>query len=275
MIAVALILLFTGPWLVYLLVPVPDQLAEYRNYSMVAGFALLASLTPDWLWVPLMAYFCAMSHHHAMAYTDQIAFWKYANTHTSGDRSRSFQEIGAFLKISGKNEEAEPYFVKALNLNPKLAPAMENLANIYLLTDRPAWGLSLITELTETCPDYASGWQMLGLLHEQKGELFEAIGCYDRAVNLQDMPQSANHLGLIAFRQQRFNDAVRWFQKAATSHPGEPTFQYNEAMALYGAGRKEEGDVIRMRFNGIPLQWNPEMVPQPPQQQQSKELLPV
>ena len=42
MIPVALILLFTGPWLVYLILPVPDQLAEYRNYSMVAGFALLA-----------------------------------------------------------------------------------------------------------------------------------------------------------------------------------------------------------------------------------------
>src|SRR6185369_11120397 len=86
-IPLALLLIFTGPWLVYLVVPVPDQLAEYRNYSMVAGFALLASLVPWVLWAPLMAYFVGMSHSHAMAWTDQITFWKKALKTASGDKS--------------------------------------------------------------------------------------------------------------------------------------------------------------------------------------------
>lgn len=269
MIPAALLLIFTGPWLVYLMVPVPDQLAEYRNYAMVAGFALLASLLPWLVWTPLLAYFIGMAHSHSLAWTDQITFWKKALSTASGDKSRANQEIGAFLKIAGDNQKAEPYFEEAIRLNPNLAPAMENLANIYFMTDRAERGFELLDQLIERCPDYASGWQMRGLLHERDGQFSEAIRCLEKACSLQkDFPQSANHLGLIAFKEKRFEDAVKWFQKAGKYHPGEPTFQYNEAIALYGCGRKEEADAIKKRFDGIPLQWNPEMIP-PPQQQRT------
>lgn len=38
---IPLLLILLGPWLIYLLCPVPDQLMEYRNYSMTAGFSLI------------------------------------------------------------------------------------------------------------------------------------------------------------------------------------------------------------------------------------------
>jgi len=263
MITTALLLIFTGPWLVYLLIPVPDQLAEYRNYSMVAGFALLASLLPWPLWTPLLAYFVGMSHVHAMAWTDQITFWKKALKTGSGDRSRANQEVGAVLKISGNNAAAEPYFLEALRLNPRLAPALENLTSIYFLTGREKEGFITAEVLVERCPLYASGWQTMGVLHERRERWTDARMCFERAVSLGTMAQSANHLGLMAFKEKRFDCALEWFQKAGASHPAEPTFQYNEAMALYGLGRTDEANVIRDRFQGIALPWNPEMVPQP------------
>lgn len=260
MVAVALLLVFTGPWLVYLIVPVPDQLAEYRNYSMVAGFALLASLLPWLAWTPMLAYFLGMAHVHAMSWTDQITFWRKAKDSGSGDKSRATQEIGAFLKIGGKLQESEPYFLEAIRLNPNLAPAMENLANVYFMTDRKDECYAMVDTLVSRCPRYASGWQTRGIFMEMRNNEQEAIQSFEVACSLsKDMPQSANHLGLIAFRQGRFADALKWFKKAGQYHADEPTFQYNEAMALYGLGRTEEADAIKNRFNGVPLQWNPEM----------------
>ncbi len=41
---IPLICLGIGPWLVYVVCPVPDQLMEYRNYPAIAGFSLLLTI---------------------------------------------------------------------------------------------------------------------------------------------------------------------------------------------------------------------------------------
>ncbi len=49
------ILILCGPWMIYLVCPVPDQLMEYRNYSMVAGFSLLLAAVPSaWILLPAL-----------------------------------------------------------------------------------------------------------------------------------------------------------------------------------------------------------------------------
>lgn len=255
MIETALILIFTGPWLVYLFVPVPDQLAEYRNYVMCAGFALLASLLPWPFWFFAGVLGATMTPVHALAWTGFTAMWTRAKECTSGDRSRAYQELGAWKKIEGNNAEAEPLFREAIRLNPRLAPAMENLAVVLLQTGREEEGLRVLETMVERCPFHASGWLSLGLVYEQRQRFVEAQRCFEQAVmNHKDVPTAANHLGLHAYKEQRFDDALRWFEKARKYHPDHPDFIYNQFTTLDALDRPEESKALRQKLKGpIPL----------------------
>src|SRR5690349_21706659 len=146
---VALLFIFTGPWLVYLVCPVPDQLAEYRNYSMCAGFALLFAQLPWPLWFPLMLLLAGQTYAHAHHWKNFHAMWMKAKDTTSGDKSRAYQEIGAWLKVSGKPLEAEPWFRQAIELNPRLGPAIENLAMVCVENGRLDEGVEWLETAVE------------------------------------------------------------------------------------------------------------------------------
>lgn len=261
MIPTALLLIFTGPWLVYLLIRVPDQLAEYRNYSMCAGFALLASQLPFYIWPQVLCILLTMSHVHAGVWREALTMWRYAKDRTSGDRSRVEQEVGAYLKIAQKNDEAEPHLRKAIALNPRLAPAIENLASICMQNGRHDEGFALVKGCTESNPKYAPGWQFLGLLYEERKEIELAKRAYQTACELQSiMPQSANRLGLLAFQEKQFDEALTWFERARKYFPDHPDYIFNQVNALYALKREEDGHKLRAKLANRPLMLTREMI---------------
>jgi len=262
---VALVLIFCGPWLVYLFCPVPDQIVEYRNYSACAGFALMLALVidrgPHILWLPLLLGFAVLTAVRASTYSSVIRFWSEASWHSSGDASRAYQELGAWTKANMTGiadlNAAEHYFREALKLNPMLGPALNNLAWVLI---QKKWmecdeqkkprvlseeGRMYLERCAAFCPDYAVAWQDFGTILENEGDTERARRCFELALTLDNtMEVSWNRLGLMAFRSGDPQTALYRFEKVSKLNPSHWEYTYNKAVAMKHAGRNEEGQQL-------------------------------
>ena len=244
--AFAVALLLLGPWLVYLLCPVPDQLAEYRNYSMLSGMAILATVSFDQFPTPFgfaiavslfsgtLALACVGA---AMNWSDPIAMWSARARNASGDRSRAYQEMGAWWKFKGELQSAENVLRQALQLNPDLAPALNNLAWICLQTKRTDEGIRLMEECGRRVPTYEPTWHELPIIYEQAGRFEKAERAFERLKKFQIQRENhANHLGLIAYHAKNLPRAAKWFDRAIAEKPGHFEYIYNRAMTFKAEG---------------------------------------
>lgn len=238
----ALILLL-GPWLVYLVCQVPDQLAEYRNYSSLAGVVLILGLLFDgaWTWALVLGVFASWTAIQAYAWSDPIEMWAAATQQYSGDPSRAWGELGAHWKMKGDTFRAEKFLREAIRLNPRFGPSLNNLA--WVLTDqgKAEEGLAFMRDCVEKCPDYALAWEDLGLMLKKSGQNQEAIPCFERAVKLEPrMERSLNHLGLAAFYEKRLDDAAAQFDRVLSLNPSHFEYVYNRAVVLKHQGQPEK-----------------------------------
>lgn len=279
MAVVAIVLILCGPWLVYLACPVPDQIVEYRVYSMAAGLALiLGSIVergPSWVWLFLILGFASLSAIRASAYSSVIRFWTEASAHSSGDASRAFQELGAWTKANAKDlvdlGASEKYLREAIRLNPKLGPALNNLA--WVLIQR-TWvknggkevdpeGVSLLEWCTECCPKYPIAWQDLGAVYEKMGRTADAGHCYLKAIEMDpSMEMSLNRLGLMAFQAGRKMEARDYFGKVSALNPSHWEYTYNHAVAMLHTGKRDEGQKKLRGITPQPFPLTPNMLPQ-------------
>jgi Tfp pilus assembly protein PilF len=259
---VAVILILAGPWLIYLLIPVPDQLMDYRNYSIVAGFALIAAAIISTFSYPLFFLVLAWSIYSAFLagyWETPIAFWTAATFSTSGEPSRAYGELGAYHKLAGDNRIAETYLREAIRLNPRFGPALNNLA--WVMAGYGKWeeARQLLEDCTLRCPRYFLGWQDLGIVYQQLGRLDDSRAAFETSLAME--PQSErteNRLGLLDFQQQKFTAARVHFDLALGMNPRNFEYQYNKAVAMKHAG-EDPSEEFKKLPQPCPL--TPEMIP--------------
>lgn len=265
------IVLLAGPWMVYLVCPVPDQLMEYRNYSQTYGFVLLLMIlvSEPWVWM-LMVWFAVRTAVLAWNWADSVRMWEYARKHTSGDPSRACQEIGALSKVRGETWTAEVALREAVELNPKLAPAMNNLGTLMLekasreTPRREEWwqeGRYWLERCVERCPEFAVGWQDIGRLNESEGRIDDAFRCYAKAAELEPGAYyPANRAGLMRFVEKKYDEAFEWFRQALGLRPDHLDYAYNCGMAAKWAGDEEKAGLYFNQLQGKPVQVTSEMI---------------
>lgn len=235
------ILLLVGPWLVYLLCRVPDQLCEYRNYASLAGMTLLLAPLFDgvWAWVFVLAAFGSWTAFQAFTWSDPLEMWAAATQRYSGDPSRAYGELGAHWKLKGDNWRAEKYLRESIRINPNFGPAMNNLAWVVTELGKPEEGFALMQECVERCPDYALAWEDLGLMKERNGD--DPTSCFEKALSLEPrMERSLNKLGLHAFYQKDLDQAAQRFDRALELNPNHFEYVFNRAVVLKHQGEPEK-----------------------------------
>lgn len=85
---------------------------------------------------------------------------------------------------SGRSEEAEVLFSKALSLKAELPPAHRGLGLLYLRQGKLPSAVSALREATRQEPGSAVGQALLGIALCNSGLIFEAIPCLMRALSL-------------------------------------------------------------------------------------------
>ena len=89
------------------------------------------------------------------------------------------------------------------------------------------------------------GWDRLGALLLQSGRRQEGRDALANALRIAPAyPDAAYHLGLVEEQEKNFEEAVRYFQRAAASSPGALNYQQALARTLVSAGRYEDAEKL-------------------------------
>jgi tetratricopeptide (TPR) repeat protein len=150
----------------------------------------------------------------------QIRFWRNSITlfeHTLQVSPRSNLPIRYNLALAlddaGRPDEAATHLEKALEMNPKFAPALYKM----------------------------------GMIRQGQNRMTEALTFYERAVRARpDMPQAHIGLGMWLVTQDRIKEAVPEFQEAARLDPWSAEARNDLGLALAKTGKTDDAiEVLR------------------------------
>lgn len=85
---------------------------------------------------------------------------------------------GLALKKSGKKQQAEKAYLKALEKNPNYPEALNNLGALYAETSLDLQAIEVFKKALTLKQDYPEPWFHLGFLYERQGNMEEALVAY-------------------------------------------------------------------------------------------------
>ncbi len=137
-----------------------------------------------------------------------------------GNRTRRLAQFGLVEDVP--MPDTEPYYLKALTLNPKLLEAMAHLSILYTETNRIEEAIQLAQAMYQLNPNNANSHFTLGYIYRYAGLLDEAISEMEMAVSLD--PKNIKFRSLIGTYS-----AIGEHQKAL-----DMTFNYEPSQFTYG-----------------------------------------
>ena len=124
--------------------------------------------------------------------------------------------LGEIHYRKGDRKKAEIYFRRALEIQPNFAPAANNLAYILSSDDEALQeALNLARSAVVKMPDDPTARDTLGWIFYRMGQYVSAE--QELTLSLNKDPNSAltqYHLGLVRYRQERYDEAREYFRKA-------------------------------------------------------------
>src|SRR5216117_524119 len=194
-----------------------------------------------------IVFYSIVTFRKARLWSSGIAIWTAATLQGRGEKSRAWQELGAHYKVGGDRERAAACFARSLTLNPRLAPALRNLAWVRVEQGRMNEALDLLRLCTERNPDHWAGWEDYGLLLEGSGQ--DAWTAYRMAIRFNPQAHVAmTRLGMRAFHQTNYESARQYFARAHQIEPASAEYRWNLACALRQMGRAAEAQPLLVGF---------------------------
>lgn len=130
----------------------------------------------------------------------------------SDDKAMAYFELGLKSSMAFKKIE---YFTKALELDPRLAPAYEKRGMFYFFQEKYDNVIEDFTRYTRLAPDKADAYRMLGMAYLKIGKYHKAIGNFDRSIKIAPEAAEAFCYRAEALRRMgKLNGALRDSSKA-------------------------------------------------------------
>ena len=200
--------------------------------------------------------------------------------------------LGFHLHQQNCCAEAEPFYRRAIALDPELKEAWMNLGLVVLSQGRSEEALTCQREALRLDPENADALNNLGMVHYAQGNIVEAENCFRAALRLRsdhanatlnlgatrqihnrveeaeglfrralvlgaDAAHANSNLALALLEQVRPEEAESCCRAALALRPGYPEARANLAMALLTTGRLEEG------FQQYEARWEVETMGKP------------
>jgi tetratricopeptide (TPR) repeat protein len=155
--------------------------------------------------------------------------------------------VADFHVLSRQVKSAIPLYLSVLKLRknapPELAIAtvQDKLARSFRINGQRDEAIAILQELIKDNPLRYESYELLGELHEEKGEFEKALANYQQAL-LIDGSQPINHLRVadMLLKSKDVTRAVTVLQDARKKFPDLPQFTYSLAVALSQAKRYQE-----------------------------------
>ncbi len=124
------------------------------------------------------------------------------------DYPEALNSAGQLCKERGKPRTAVQLLQRAITLRPGYAKALLNLANALADLRQMEEAERILTGLTKSKPDYVEAFHDLGALYEKNKRIAEAVGAYQRVLELQ--PESLSALAALENAKRNICDWSGW-----------------------------------------------------------------
>ncbi len=132
----------------------------------------------------------------------------------------AWNNLGLLAAREGKTDEAIEYFKKALELNPGLFVAVENLGNAYRAQKNWNEARDVLEKAVSLNGEDAEANYSLGMVYAQMDETDQAYQYLRKALNLRPVyPEALNNLGILYLRTRRPDEAVATFEDCIRKAP--------------------------------------------------------
>jgi Flp pilus assembly protein TadD len=155
--------------------------------------------------------------------------------------AQSEHNLGFHLHLQNRLVEAEPFYRRAVALDPDLKEAWMNLGLVLLALKKPEDALDCQRQALRVDPDSADAQNNLGMVHYAQAHMVEAENCFRSALRLR--PDHANATLNLGSTRQIFNhveEADALFRHALRLGVDPARAKSNLALALMEQGQPEE-----------------------------------
>jgi tetratricopeptide (TPR) repeat protein len=158
--------------------------------------------------------------------------------------ARTQHNLGLQLHRHHLVAEAEPYYRRAVELDPEFQEAWTNLGLAVLAQKRPEEALAYEREALRLDPEYPDAHNTLGMAHYAQGNIAEAENCFRAALRLNpDHAIATLNLGCIRQVLNRVEQAEVLFRRALTLGVDPCLGKSNLSLALIEQARPEEAEL--------------------------------
>ncbi len=153
----------------------------------------------------------------------------------------AFIELGELRAVQNRKDDAEAYFLRAVDLKRNYWKAHEALAGFYYSNEQYQKAVDAYEIASSLAPDVASVFGGKGAAYTLLGEMDKARIAYDRSLELKPSRQTYTNIGLNYYYAGRFEDASEMQQKALEFAPDDHRVWGRLAESLrFVPGREEE-----------------------------------
>jgi len=148
------------------------------------------------------------------------------------------------LQSVGAYEEAMAYLERSAELRPTYLPTQFELAGLYLSRDRDQQAIDLYDRILSIDPSNARALLRQCLAYRKVGQFARALGfCEDSAASDGANPEALYQLGLLYYREHRYEDSRDAFRQCVEHDTGGYDLDclYRQALSHYYTGDCDAG----------------------------------
>ena len=183
---------------------------------------------------------------------EKTAVEKRTSTSSSGSSDAyRLNTLGVAYLNQQHPADAQKYFEKALEADPKFAVARSNLGISLLAQQKLEPARTALEAAAQQLPKDAFAWYNLGLVYKDLGEAEKGIAAFQHVAEITQEADPYYFLGYLNKQLQKYDEAIVAFQKALAIHPYHASSEFGLAQALQRKGDTAAAREHLARFQKI------------------------
>jgi predicted O-linked N-acetylglucosamine transferase (SPINDLY family) len=149
-----------------------------------------------------------------------------------------YSNLGAVLRTTGRQQDAETAYRKAIALDPRFPTAHYNLGNLLVGSGRLDAAADAYRTALRLKPDYAEAWNSLGTALQRRGHMQGAADAFRQATrHAPGWAEAQTNLGVALLGVEQYDASERAFEAALALDPEHAAAYGNLGALLLRAGR--------------------------------------
>jgi len=180
-----------------------------------------------------------LSSQQTRYWDDNIEFLRHA-LDVNPNLAFAHNNLGSVDLKQDRPGDAVVHFEKALELEPNSPKTQNNLGLAFVALGRLEEAEPHYRKAVELDPHYFKAYENLGAVYLRTHHFDAAIDALKAAIQVQPEAKALNDLGVACMQSSRFDDGLAAFRRAVELEPNNPQYRRNLGYALQQAGRSEE-----------------------------------